>query len=140
MTPRTALEELLSQHSKLREMMVICDELADAVDAGGGDPARLTREVSKLRIAFNAHNEFEEQILRPVLLEADSFGEVRVERMVTEHVDEHRAMGARLSGSPATAELRDVLANLRAHLDAEERYFLSSRVLRDDLISVEGGG
>jgi hypothetical protein len=39
-----------------------------------------------------------------------------------------------------TGELRAVLASLRAHLETEERYFLSSRVLRDDLIVVESGG
>jgi len=141
MTPRNALNELLTQHATLREMMSVCEGLADAIDVGGGDPARLAREVAKLRIAFAAHNEFEEQILRPVLLEADAFGEVRIERMVSEHVDEHRSMRARLeNGSPATAALRETLHDLMAHLDAEERYFLSSKVLRDDLITLEGAG
>lgn len=141
MNPRTALTELLDQHAKLRDMIATCNELADAVDAGGGEPAKLAREVAKLRIAFAAHNEFEEKILRPVLLESDSFGPVRIEAMIREHVDEHRSMRGRLeASSPATAELREALENLHSHLDAEERYFLTARVLRDDVISVEGGG
>lgn len=139
MTPSTALKELLTQHATLRELMTACLSLADAVDAGSGDPNRLVREVAKLRIAFAAHNEYEESLLRPVLLATDSFGAVRIEAMVAEHVDEHRAMRAQLE-SPVTAELRDVLAGLRAHLEAEERYFLTSRVLRDDIVTLEGSG
>jgi len=41
-------------------------------------------------------------------------------------------MRAGLVATP-TSELRGVLANLRDHLASEERYFLSRRVLRDDL-------
>lgn len=136
--PSRALAELAAQHAALRGMMDRCDELADELDAGRMGPVQLTREVARLRLAFDAHNRFEEQLLRPVLLGTDSFGEVRVERMFDEHVGEHREIRAQL-GSNATADLRAVIANLRAHLDAEERYFLSARVLRDDLITVESG-
>jgi iron-sulfur cluster repair protein YtfE (RIC family) len=138
-TPSRALAELISQHDSLRVMMDLCEDLADTLDVHpDGDPTMLTRELSRLRLAFDAHNKFEEQLLRPVLLEHDSFGAVRIQRMVEDHVHEHRTIGERLS-SPATAALRDVIETLRAHLDAEERYLLSSRVLRDDLVTIEGG-
>jgi len=137
--PGRALAELEAQHDVLRGMMDRCEELADELDAGRMGPMQLTREVARLRLAFDAHNRFEEQLLRPVLLATDAFGEVRVEHMVDEHVGEHRAMRAKL-GSEATSDLRAVIANLRAHLAAEERYFLTSKVLRDDLVTVEGVG
>lgn len=137
--PGRALAELTTQHAALRVMMDRCEELADELDANLMSPVQLTREVARLRLAFDSHNRFEEQLLRPVLLGTDSFGEVRVERMVEEHVGEHRAMRAKL-GSSATADLRAVIANLRAHLDAEERYFLTAQVLRDDLVTVESAG
>jgi hypothetical protein len=137
-TPSTALKELMAQHGKLREMMRSCEELADEADRTG-DPTRLTREVAKLRLAFDAHNAFEEQLLKPVLLSQDAFGEVRIDHMVEQHVDEHRAIRGRLH-SWVTEELREVIANLRMHLDTEERYFLSARVLRDDVVSLEGAG
>ena len=137
-TPSTALVELLQQHGKLRDMMERCEALADEADRTD-DPAALTREVARLRIAFDMHNQFEEQMLRPVLLAQDAFGAVRIDSMVEEHVREHTAIRGRLHGW-VTEELRDVIANLRAHLDAEERYFLSSRVLRDDLATLEGAG
>jgi len=52
--------------------------------------------------------------------------------LIEDHVEEHRTMRAGLVATP-TSELRSVLANLRDHLASEERYFLSRRVLRDDL-------
>jgi NADPH-dependent ferric siderophore reductase len=138
-TPTTALKELMAQHAKLREMMERCEALADEADANGDPSIQLTREVAKLRLAFDAHNQFEEQLLRPVLLAQDAFGEVRIAQMVDQHVGEHRVIRSRLH-SWVTGELREVIENLRAHLEAEERYFLSARVLRDDLVTLEGGG
>ena len=137
--PSRALTELITQHDSLRCMMDLCEELAACLDQNpDGDPTHLTRELARLRLAFDAHNKFEEQLLRPVLLEHDSFGPVRVQRMVEDHVHEHQTIGERLA-SPATAALRDVIETLRAHLDAEERYLLTAPVLRDELVAVERG-
>lgn len=130
-TPFGALAELIAQHDKLRELMDQCEDLADGVDADPhADPTPLVREIARLRLSFEAHNRFEEQLLRPVLLEHDTHAPVRIERMVEDHVNEHRALASKLH-SPATAELRDVIETLRAHLDAEERYLLSAKVLRE---------
>jgi hypothetical protein len=137
--PSKLLTELSKQHDALRAMIDACEKLADELDAGEGDPSLLTREVAKLRVAFDAHNKFEEQLLRPVLREIDAFGEVRIERMIADHIGEHHAVREHLGDGPV-AVLRAALDQLRVHLQAEERYFLSSKVLRDDLITVEGGG
>jgi len=137
--PSKALRELQAQHDALRAIMDRCDALVADFDAGRDSTIELTREVSRLRVAFDAHNRFEEQLLRPVLLDADAFGPVRIEHMVAEHVGEHRAMRDQLAAG-TVAELRSVVQLLRAHLEAEERYFLTSRVLRDDVINVESTG
>jgi cation transport ATPase len=116
--------------------------LASAAEAGSSHPiAHALRDHAAP--AGTAHdiceelgrgNQFEEQLLQPVLLDADWLGAVRVARMVEDHAREHRAMGRQLGGASApTAELRATLAVLRAHLDSEEHYFLTRRVLRDDL-------
>jgi hypothetical protein len=131
--PGRILAELMKQHAVLRVMMDECERLAD-----NGDPARLANEVAKLRVAFDAHNQFEEQLLRPVLREIDAFGDVRIEHMMVDHVGEHRTVREQL-GEGSTRALRDAIDNLRVHLQAEERYFLSSRVLHDDLVIVESG-
>lgn len=126
----TALAQLIDQHDTLRQIMDRCEDLADELDSTPGiDPEPLLREIAKLRIAFDAHNKFEEGLLRPVLLAHDSHGKVRVDRMVEDHVHEHQAVRAKLT-SPTTEALRDVIDTLRAHLDAEERYLLTSKVLQ----------
>jgi len=137
--PSKLLAELMRQHDGIRAIMDRCEELADQLDIGKGDPGLLAREVSNLRVAFDAHNKFEEQLLRPVLHELDAFGDVRVERMFIDHVGEHRAMRLQL-GDGTTNALRSALDSLRVHLQSEERYFMSSKVLRDDLVRIENAG
>jgi hypothetical protein len=136
--PHKLLGELLAQHDELRAIMDRCEELADQFDAGQGDALALTGEVARLRAAFDAHNRFEEQLLRPVLREIDAFSDVRIERMFHDHVGEHRAMGMQL-GDATTNALRSVIDSLRVHLQAEERYFASSKVLRDEVASLAAG-
>jgi iron-sulfur cluster repair protein YtfE (RIC family) len=131
-TASHAREELATQHAMLREIMDRCEALADGVDAGTAAPAALLDEVARLRAAFDQHNQFEEQVLHPLLADADWLGAVRISRMVEDHVQEHRAMRRDLHATP-TGELRAVIANLRDHLAAEEHYLLSRKVLRDDL-------
>ncbi|MBL0215323.1 MAG: hemerythrin domain-containing protein [Myxococcales bacterium] len=131
----SALAELVAQHDALRALMTGCEMLADEIDAGRGDPAALIRELGRLRESFETHNTFEERLLRPVLLAEDTHGSVRVERMVEDHLNEHAEMRTRLA-SPVTAELRDVIETLRAHLEAEERYLLTAKVLREPAAEV----
>lgn len=130
-TPGRALIELKAQHDALRGMMDRCEDLADALDAERMGPTQLLREVSRLRLAFDAHNQFEEKLLRPALLEGDALAGVRIDRMVEDHVNEHRTMRQKLASSETTV-LRDVIETLRAHLEAEERYLLTAKVLHDE--------
>jgi iron-sulfur cluster repair protein YtfE (RIC family) len=132
LTPSGALDTLAAQHATLREMIDRCEDLADEVDGDTADASRLVHEIARLRTAFDEHNQFEEQLLRPLLLDVEWLGAVRVSRMVEDHVEEHRAMRHGLAATP-TGDLRGVLASLRDHLATEERYFLSRKVLRDDL-------
>jgi hemerythrin len=137
--PGAALRELLEQHAELRRMVAECEDLIDRLDEGVDVSAALGHVVAKLRVAFEAHNKHEESLLRPVLIAADAFGPVRVDQMIDEHVREHRAVRATLDDLSADT-LQQTLRALITHLEAEERYFLSSKVLHDDLIIVEGGG
>ena len=130
--PSRVLAELAGQHAILHDMIDRCEELADALDVDRIDPDVLLREVARHRIALDAHNRYEEQLLPPLLLDAEWLGAVRVSRMVEDHIVEHRAMRTQLGSAPSS-ELRATLASLRAHLDSEEHDFLTKRVLRDDL-------
>jgi iron-sulfur cluster repair protein YtfE (RIC family) len=138
-TPGTMLEELLRQHEVIRQLSVLCDELIQVVEVDASRVPELVLAVSRLRWAVTSHNSLEEQLLVPVLSETDSFGAERVARMAASHRAEHAGIGQRLE-DPVIASLRQTLGLLRAHLEEEERTFLTSRVLRDDLVTVEGTG
>jgi hypothetical protein len=126
-SPHRALVELDAQHSMLRGMMERCEALADELDAGRCGPLQLTREVERLRLAFEAHNRFEEELLRPVLFAG--VDAATLEASVQKHVDEHRKMRMGLATSETTM-LREVIDSMRAHLDAEERFLRSASSLR----------
>lgn len=139
MTPREALLELKSQHDALRTMLDTCERLADEVDLGRTQPSELLFEVRRLRKSFDIHNTFEEHLLRPLLRRVDAFAEARIARLIDDHIGEHHAIRAQLA-TTETGPLRDVIETLRAHLEAEERYLLTDKVLRDDVIVIEGTG
>lgn len=131
--PNTVLAELLQQHDQLRDIIYRCEKLADDLDAGKIEPVIVLAEVAHLRATFDVHNKFEEQLLRPILRDANAFAELRIDRMVEDHVGEHRAMSEGL-GNPVTAELRHTLAQLQLHLATEERYFLSAHSLKKEAV------
>ncbi len=146
-TPRDSevRAELLDQHEALRHLLTACDGAAERIlaahDTGGG---HLLACLVQLLGEFQDHNEEEEVRLRPLLLAADSFGEVRVDRMVEDHLAEHAALRQALREAadmevPDRAALAtlELVSRLRSHLDAEERQFLNDRVLRDDLVAVD---
>jgi hypothetical protein len=132
LTSSRARAVLAAQHDILRQMIDRCEELVDEVEADCASASGLALEIARLRIAFDEHNRLEEQLLRPLLLDAEWLGAVRVSCMVEDHVEEHRAMRIGLAATPA-GDLRGVLASLRDHLATEERYLVSRKVLRDDL-------
>jgi phosphoenolpyruvate-protein kinase (PTS system EI component) len=124
--PDQMFNELVAQHAALRRLMSRCEELADELDAGGGDPLPLVGEVARLRVAFAEHDRFEEEVLRPLLVNATA--SACIEHAFADHVREHAEMRTRLC-TERTAMLRDVIASLRAHLDDEEHYLLSAGAL-----------
>jgi iron-sulfur cluster repair protein YtfE (RIC family) len=133
------LDELLRQHDQIRALIGRCEGLLEAADHDPTKTSDLVLAVARLRWAVESHNRVEEQLLPPVLREADSFGEQRIEHMVDAHRKEHSEIGERLD-QPVVDSLRQTMGLLREHLATEERYFLTSRVLRDDVVSIEGGG
>jgi len=137
--PSDVLAQLLAQHKELRALMDRCEAMASPLADDDTMALDLTREVTRLRLALAAHNQLEETVLRPALSAADSFGEVRIDQMVDHHVAEHDTLRGQLDRL-RVGDLRVTIASLRRHLELEERTFLSPRVLRDDVVTVEGAG
>lgn len=128
--PSKIFAELMEQHAGIRRLIVRCETTTG--------PA-LWEVVDDLRVALDAHNRYEERMLLPLLPQLDAFGDVRIEQMIDNHIHEHLAMNEQLrTDSPAA--LRVALDRLLLHLESEERYFVTPRLLRDDIVTLEGAG
>lgn len=141
MEPSQVLKRLLDQHHGLRKLLDEVEHRAAMIDV-----FRLRGALVKLRSALEEHNRDEEAVLRPMLPDADAWGSVRLETMLAEHAAEHaallRVVEAALGSRDREAISRStaVVGELRAHMDAEERGFLSDRVLRDDAVTIDPMG
>ena len=81
------------------------------------------------------HQILQEQVEGTLLRLTDAWGPERVKRMHEEHVDEHLVIWGLLTGPEVLARFDDIAEELEAHMQAEERTFLSPKVLKDDLIT-----
>lgn len=141
--PSEVHARLAEEHAKIRVLLDQIEALAVGPAEGVVELAAL---LSRLALVLAAHNANEEAALRPLLAETDAWGPDRIEAMIADHVAEHaalRGMIEPLKDLTDAAGLRrsaaDLVAHLRAHLEAEERAFLNPKVLRDDVITVGEG-
>jgi hypothetical protein len=134
MDPSEARQLLLAQHEGLRRLLEQAEVLARQFVACEPVAAALDRALVDLRAAFDEHNRFEASLLEPMLRARDVVGPRRVERMIEEHSEEHRVFTAFLARRVAEVapELPDFVEEICAHMEAEERTFLSPKALRDD--------
>lgn len=132
MMPSAARDALLAQHARLRVLFGEALALARRRETAGDGAAALEELLPRICRAFAEHNRYEESVLRPVLLARDDLGPARVDRMMEEHVEEHRAFVEQLAGAlPSAFALADFIEEVEAHMAAEERVFLNVAVLRD---------
>jgi hypothetical protein len=131
MDPSEARTFLLAQHDRLRALLEDAQALARRFLAGEAVAATLDGALGELRIAFDEHNHFEARLLEPMLRCTDEWGPLRIARMVEEHTEEHRVFTTFLARrvSEVAPELSDFAEEIAAHMEAEERTFLSPKVL-----------
>lgn len=141
MEPSRARATILEQHERLRRLLAEAQVLAARVLAGQGGVAALERQLELVRTAFWDHNQSEEALLEPILRLDYAWGPARIARMLEEHGAEHAAIREALAGNTldVAARLEELVEDIDAHMAAEERTFLSPGVLRDDIVTVEGG-
>jgi iron-sulfur cluster repair protein YtfE (RIC family) len=138
MLPTETRHLLLEQHGRLRRQMEQAMRLASRLLTGEDVVLELRAALAELRATFLEHNESEEALLEPVLSFTDAWAPQRIERMVREHKEEHAMMREDLTGNEydVARRLADVAEELEAHMQAEERTFLSPSVLRNDVITL----
>jgi hypothetical protein len=130
--PSEARARLLREHERLRSLLR--DALAVSARLRAGEPVQteLQELLDRLRRAFAAHNRTEEAMLEPLLHADPAWGPARIRRMLEEHAGEHAALRAAFSGTAleVAARVPELAEDIDAHMDAEERTFLSPAVLR----------
>lgn len=141
MEANQARSVLLEQHDGLRRLLASAQRLAALAVEGEDVVAALEVEMGALRRAFAQHNVSEEKLLTPILALDPAWGPARVARMREEHDAEHRSISEALIGPTleVASRLSDIVEDLDAHMCAEERTFLASAVLRDDIVQLEDG-
>jgi iron-sulfur cluster repair protein YtfE (RIC family) len=124
---------MLEQHAGLRRRVDRCAELSVRLLRGEAVEVELAAELAHLREQFGAHVDAEERLLEPALSASDAWGPLRVGRMIEEHEAEHHAFTERLVGDTraVAARFAEFAEELDAHIAAEERTFLSPKVLAD---------
>ena len=140
MTQAVARDELLAQHAGIRLLLAEATTQAAQVLTGLPVKAGFHKTVRRLLVALSEHNAAEERLLEPLLRDADAWGQLRVNRMLEEHAAEHAVIldALAVDSSELERHMAEIAEDLDAHMLAEERTFLSSAVLRDDIVVILG--
>ena len=138
MDPIHVRAKLLSQHERLRADLAECADLARGLRIGEPNVVELDAALTRLRLNFAEHNACESELVRPLLHRSPLWGSVLIDRMLEEHLAEHAAFWAMLSGSAVEVaeHMDDLVDELDAHMAAEERTFLSPGVLHEDAVAL----
>lgn len=143
------LRLLLDQHRQLRGILAAVDAEADIVSRTGtpGSCANLRSLLSEMRRKLVLHTALERDAMVPLLEGMFAWGRERLERLRTEHEAEHLALERSLELTVSTvapvalaAAARELVAELLAHMDLEERDFLNRTVLNDEPVKVDFTG
>ena len=140
--PSHVYARLAAEHARIRAAIVELEQLCVELDAERA--VELATRLSRFAVLIASHNANEEAALRALLSTVDAFGPERVERMIGDHAAEHTAMRqmlvplGKLDPVPLAAGTRHLIDVVRRHLEEEERSFLNPRVLRDDVVAIDG--
>ena len=148
MRPSQVRDRILSDHVALRGILADLESLARDVLGGEYRMAGALRfEGEGLLEELSRHMSWEERHLIPALQDADAWGEADacVDRLHEDHAEQRALLSHALErlrdpSRPAALVARNLLdlaAVIRQDMEDEERFALSERVLRDDVIAID---
>jgi hypothetical protein len=145
--PASVREAVLDQHRELRGLLRgVLDECASP--AQDDDRERFVRMIRDLRRRFDAHLEFEERELAPVLAIVDHWGPERLRAMHEEHARQRADLAGLLAGLfDGTAAgwqaehlrriVRSLVTELIRDMDDEESGCLDAKLLGAQVLEIE---
>lgn len=145
MKPSEIRQTILDEHAHLRRKIATIEaHLMPNLARMPRWREDLAREIEELSLAFHAHLETEEQLLRSVIPEVDPAGPMRLLAMERDHAGQRAALSSIMRHPVADpqydASLRQFLRVLVRDIDDEERDLLGPDVLRDDSINIDAFG
>jgi iron-sulfur cluster repair protein YtfE (RIC family) len=148
MAPSEIRKLILDGHTQLRTTIAALESLVakQLKTAPAKKNEELLTHATRFNAEFLAHLKLEEGILRPVLMEIDAWGPVRVERIDKKHTEQRarileiQAIIIQAQWSELHTELHSFIQELTEDMAAEEKEMLSPDVLRDDVIAVNFSG
>jgi len=143
--PASVREAVLDQHRELRALMqAVTDACAREPLARAHDGERFVRMIRDLHRCFDAHLEFEESELGPVLAIVDHWGPERLRAMHEDHARQRAQLAALRAGTDAgwpaeqlTIVVRSLVSALARDMDDEERGCLDARLLGAQCLDIE---
>lgn len=141
LTPSEVRARILAEHQRLSTLLNEVEQCARQVEAGDSSATRrLLHEGRELYGFLMSHLALEDLILLPALRETPGFGKARADALDAEHRqqrDDFRLL-AHSQGSTSDMELAQrylgLIADLREDMAREERDFLGTQLLRDDIM------
>jgi hypothetical protein len=147
MKPSQVRSHVLADHERLRGLLRSLEQAGRrAIGAGKQEAVSLRDEAAAFLARLREHMEWEDRYLRSALLEADAWGRERVRGLDAGHREQRELLDFVLGvvvdrSRPADLVARNVLdlvALVRGDMIEEERWLLDARVLRDDVIAIDG--
>ncbi len=143
--PSRVRERILREHRSLRARLDELEKILEHMASGAEQvAARALEQARALYAELRTHIDHEDSVLLPALRDADAWGEVRAERLSEHHEQQREEFSEpslkRLSSHPPAAlepKLRELIAELRADMEHEEREVLSADILRDDVTTID---
>lgn len=145
-TPAQVRKRILSEHVRIRGLLDDLEALAKTVVTTGhqdvaGKLRKWTRELGDV---LHAHLDLEEEILLPIVRDADGFGPVRVAEMEKEHEEQRAMLASILDGLAGTRSVEvlstgvlELVRAVREDIVEEEELFLSEDLVNDSVMPTD---
>jgi hypothetical protein len=146
MRPSEVRRRILSDHEKLRSMLMGLERVAhEVVDGECQLSAAMRVEGEALMERLLEHMGWEDRYLRPALCDADAWGQERAERLDRDHREQREMLEYALSSVEDESrpplviarQLLDLVRLLRDDMQEEEELLVNDRILRDDVVSID---
>ena len=140
--PSAVRKRILREHTEIRGLLDRLERAAKGLHTGKAGALAEARELrDTLCERLKAHVDLEDAVLAPALRDADAWGDVRADKLVTHHREQREELDAieheqGRSDSGYAQRLLALVEDIRKDMMHEEKDLLTDELLRDDVVSI----